>query len=29
MADQQQFELLRQEVKAWNAWREQHPDLTP
>ncbi len=29
MADQQQLDLLRQGVEAWNAWREQYPETYP
>jgi Pentapeptide repeats (8 copies) len=27
MADHQQLDLLRQGVEAWNAWRDQHPEI--
>src|SRR6266536_2659944 len=27
MADQQQHDLLRQGVEAWNTWRKQHPEI--
>src|SRR5438067_1538786 len=29
MAYQQQLKRLRQGVKDWNVWREQHPDILP
>lgn len=29
MADQQQLELLRQGIDAWNTWRAQHPTIYP
>jgi|SRR5215208_1787273 len=29
MADQSHLELLRQGLRAWNSWREQHPTIKP
>jgi uncharacterized protein YjbI with pentapeptide repeats len=29
MADEEQLAILRQGTEAWNAWRENHPDIRP
>jgi hypothetical protein len=29
MANQEHLRILRQGVKAWNQWREQHADVRP
>lgn len=29
MADQEQFDILKQGVEAWNQWREKHTDIEP
>jgi uncharacterized protein YjbI with pentapeptide repeats len=29
MANQEQLDLLKKGVQAWNAWREQNPSITP
>jgi hypothetical protein len=28
MPDEKQLALLRQDVEAWNQWRERYPDIT-
>ncbi len=29
MANQEHLDILKEGIKAWNAWREQHPDIKP
>jgi len=29
MANQEHLDILKQGVKVWNEWREQHPDISP
>jgi hypothetical protein len=29
MANQEQLDILKQGVEAWNQWREEHPDIRP
>jgi len=29
MANQQQLEILQQGINAWNAWRNEHPEVQP
>ena len=29
MANQEQLDILKQGVKVWNQWREEHPDIQP
>lgn len=29
MASQEDLNLLKQDVEAWNQWRKEHPDIQP